>query len=322
MKVKFRNSQSSAKDLIGGSPQGTLLGGLNYIIASFDCDASEEGCEEEDQFDYFDDLNMLELIILTEKLQEYDYLSHVPSDIGVEQMYIPPESMKMQSYVNAIQNWSNENMMKINRDKSNFILFNRSKDDFTTRLTISEDKIDRIPVIKLLGVWLQEDLGWQENTKQICKKAFSRITLLNKLKYVGIQTEDLLTIYKLFIRCIPEYCSSVFHSSLSEELSNKIERIQSTCLRVILSENYVSYSAALEMCGLDRLSTRREKRQLSFSLKCLKTEFTKDMFPLNENNKEPFHVNFARTEQYKNSTIPECQRKLNAHFSMKNCFNK
>ena len=172
-----------------------------------------------------------------------------------------------------------------------------------------------MPAIKLLGVWLQEDMGWNENTKQICKKAFSRISILSKLKYVGIEIEDLLHIYTLFIRCIPEYCSTVFHSSLSEHLIHKIETIQSTCLKIILQENYVSYQAALEMCGLERLSTRREKRLSNFSMKCIKNEFNKNMFPKNdEKKKEPFFVNFARTEKYKNSTIPYCQRILNNQF--------
>jgi len=57
---------------------------------------------------------------------------------------------------------------------------------------------------------------------------------LSKLKYVGIEIEELINIYKLFIRCIPEYCSTVFHSSLSEELSSKIETIQS----IYVSKSY------------------------------------------------------------------------------------
>ena len=132
-------------------------------------------------------------------------------------------------------------------------------------------------------------------------------------KKIGI--EDLINIYTLFIRCIPEYCSTSFHASLTEELSQKIETIQSTSLKIILDDNYVSYSAALEMCGLDKLSTRREKKLLSFSVKCIKNDFTTTMFPKNDKNrKEPFFVNFARTEQYKNSAIPQCQRALNTHF--------
>ena len=62
--------------------------------------------------------------------------------------------------------------------------------------------------------------------------------------------EDLLSIYTLFIRCIPEYYSTAFHSSLTEGLYNKIENIQSTSLKIIMHDKHVSYSAALEMCGL------------------------------------------------------------------------
>ena len=122
----------------------------------------------------------------------------------------------------------------------------------------------------MLGVWLQEDLGWEENTKQICRKAYTRVSLLTKLKHIGISIEDLLTIYILFIRSLTEYCSVAFHTSLTIRQADKIEAIQKNCLRIILDINYVSYNAALEMCRLKRLSDRREEKMLSFSLKCLK----------------------------------------------------
>ena len=114
-----------------------------------------------------------------------------------------------------------------------------------------------------------------------------------------------------------------FHSSLTLEQNNDIERIQRTCLKVILNENYVSYSAALEMCGLQTLFVRREKRCLDFALKCAKHPINSRIFPLNSNlgteasnvrNREIFEVNFARTEAYRKSAVPFCQRKLNDHF--------
>ena len=140
--------------------------------------------------------------------------------------------------------------------------------------------LERVSVTKMLGVWLQEDLGWDENTKQICKKAYTRVSVLTKLKYIGISTEDLITIYILFIRSLTEYCSVVFHSSLTVRQSDKIETIQKTCLKIILDVNYVSYSAALEMSGLKRLSVRREERQHTFSQKCLKNDICKNIFPM------------------------------------------
>ena len=161
---------------------------------------------------------------------------------------------------------------------------------------------------------------------QRTKKCFSRLSLLTKLKYVGVSTEDLLDIYVLFIRSCAEYCCVAFHSSLTLEQSRSIERIQKVCLRVILGDSYIDYNAALEMSGLKTLYQRREDRCLSFSLKCLKHPVHKKLFPVNPDlngnpdylrQREPFDVNFANTDTYKMSTIPYCQRLLNSHFSEK-----
>ena len=56
--------------------------------------------------------------------------------------------------------------MQINESKSNFIIFSRTKEDFTTRLYINDVKLEKLSVIKLLGVWLDEDLSWERNTKE------------------------------------------------------------------------------------------------------------------------------------------------------------
>ena len=128
--------------------------------------------------------------------------------------------------------------------------------------------------------------------------------------------------FELFIRSCAEYCSVVFHSSLTESQSKSLERLQSTCLKVILQDNYVSYSAALETTGLETLWDRREKRCLDFGKKCIKHHQNSRFFPLNPNltneteirEREKNYVNYARTEDYKNSAIPYCQRILNLHY--------
>ena len=147
--------------------------------------------------------------------------------------------------------------------------------------------------------------------------------MLTKLKYVGVGIEDLLEIYKLFIRSVLEYCSVAFHSSLTMEQTEKLERIQKTCLKVIIGDMYISYNIALEMCSLETLSSRRHKRCLNFSLKCLKYPQTAKLFPLRPTNEtnvrdpEVFSVNFAKTSTYKKSAIPFCQRLLNEYYIKK-----
>ena len=195
---------------------------------------------------------------------------------------------------------------------------------FATRLSVERKTIEQVPVAKLLGVWISEDLSWSRNCKEICIKAYSRLSMITKLKYVGVKIEDLIDTYILFIRSVTEYCSVAFHSSLTLEQSNKLETIQKTSLKVILGEMYISYSSALEMCGLESLYDRRQKRCIDNALKSVKNSRTRKMFPLNQiehghniREKEIFKVNFARTEQYRKSAIPHCQRLLNEYETKK-----
>ena len=128
--------------------------------------------------------------------------------------------------------------------------------------------------------------------------------------------DDLILIYKLFIRSVMEYCSVSFHTGLTNDQSKKLEGIQSTCLKVILGSDYFDYESALKDCGLKTLYERRESRLLNFSLKCISDKNNANFSPKNAKpiGGEVFKVNFARTSKYFKSTIPQAQRRLNAYF--------
>ena len=306
---------ASEHSLIGGGPQGTLLGMIEYLVQSND---SADCVKDDDRYKFIDDLTILEIISLSGVLIEFDCNHTVPSDIGVDLLYLPPSSFETQDILNNIAAWTEENKMRINVKKSNYMIFTRTKTDFVTRLSINNSKLEEFQEVQIVGVWLASNLKWNKNTKELARKAYSRMSMLTKLKYVGVSLEDLIEIYVLFIRSIVEYCAVVWHSSLTVELVNTLERVQKICLKVILGESYVSYSAALEMCNLKTLYERREERCLSFALECLKHPLHRRLFPLNYSNKdnkhcsrENFLVNFGRTTAYKDSAIPYLQRRLN-----------
>ena len=114
----------------------------------------------------------------------------------------------------------------------------------------------------------------------------------------------------------------VFASSLTLEQKKKLENIEKTCLRIILQEMYIGYPEACEMLAILPLTARREARMLSYAKKCVKHPTNARFFPRNPNNnvnpfireREPFLVNFVRTENYRKSTIPTCQRLLNSYY--------
>ena len=76
----------------------------------------------------------------------------------------------------------------------------------------------------------------------------------------GVSTKDLLETYTLFIRSRAEYVSVAFHSSLTKKQEKAIERIQSTCFKVILGDDYNNYDDALKRSGLKILKQRGEEK--------------------------------------------------------------
>ena len=116
--------------------------------------------------------------------------------------------------------------MKLNCEKSFNMLFTRYSTNFNTRLKLNSSNLQRVKSIKLLRVWITENLDWETNTKEICKKSYSRLSLLCKLKFFGKNLKDLVRVYIAYIRSILEYCCVVWSSSLTNAQNEALERAQ------------------------------------------------------------------------------------------------
>ena len=247
------------------------------MVTSDDC---ADQVSQEDKYRYVDDLEILELIKLAGTLMEYDVSSHVPSDIGPHQKYLPPESLRTQSDLDSISDWTVSNLMKLNPSKSSYMLFSRSQEQFATRLMLNGKTLEQKRACKVLGVWIEEDAGcWQKNTLELCKSAYGLMSMLTKLKYVGVARKDLIEICCLFVRSRAEYASVAFHSSLTLEQVKKIENIQKTSLKIILQDEYIDYLSACLLTGLSTLVQRRENRSLTFARRCLENREMSRFFP-------------------------------------------
>jgi len=73
----------------------------------------------------------------------------------------------------------------------------------------------------------------------------------------GVAPSELVLFYVTCIRTDLEYASPVFHRSLSNYISEDLERIQTRALRIIYPD--LSYRVALETAGLLKLHERRER---------------------------------------------------------------
>ena len=212
MSVKFNNAESTIYTLIGGGPQGSQTGQQTYIVAS---DDSAYHVPLEDRYKFCDDLSILEVVMLGEVLTEYDFSHHVASDIAVDQLFLDPTKCKTPDNLDKIATWTEDNLMKLNEAKSEYQIFTRARQSFSSRFSINNEVISRKYSANILGVWLQQDGGWTKNTAEICKRAYAKLSMLTKLKYAGVKQKDLVQIYCLFLRSRAEYCSVASHDSLT-----------------------------------------------------------------------------------------------------------
>ena len=87
--------------------------------------------------------------------------------------------------------------------------------------------------------------------------------LLRRVSAFSPSDEDMKTLYILFIRSLLEQSAPVWHSSLTEQDSAAIERVQKSAVRIILGNRYVGYKKSLQKLDLQSLNDRREELWLS-----------------------------------------------------------
>ena len=118
----------------------------------------------------------------------------------------------MQESVNIAAEWTNNNDMKINSEKSKEMTIRYAHHgnigNEVPNILIYGKVVDHV---KLLGITLSNDLTWKRHVDNIGKKAGKRIYMLYQLKRAGVNQADLITIYISVVRPVVEYaCGTLF----------------------------------------------------------------------------------------------------------------
>ena len=105
--------------------------------------------------------------------------------------------------------------------------------------------IEVVSEFKLLGTWITNDLKWDKNTQCLVKRAYGRMQLLHRAAHFTKSKNDLKSIFKSYIRPVLEQSATVWHSSITEENSKDLCRVQKAAVRIIMGPDFVSYSHGL-----------------------------------------------------------------------------
>ena len=344
MRVKVGAALSAPRPVLGGVPQGSILG-----VFLFNCaiDMFEAHSTDVEPYGPVPEPSPnppppVQIIEVPAEPTERDYrhlplwqraliqvLKYVDDNILHEKLNfdtVPTDgygfrvklAARTQNLFREIVRWATSCGMKVNTDKTFCLLISEIKSYNPAAYFFDSEgnKVSSGQTMTILGFDFSSDPDMGAQVRRIKRGFTSRIWILRHLGHVGFSQVDLLRVYKSVLLPVHDYCSCVFNSTLTLTQSNALERLQAQALKAIYGYEY-SYRSLLETTGLETLKARRDRRCEKFASKCLANPRYRDWFPLSQEplratrHRKQYQEHFARTKRLYNSPIYDMRRRLN-----------
>ena len=207
--------------------------------------------------------------------------------------------------------------MKVNSSKTATMLISelKSYSPLASFIDQNGEETKLTESMRVLGLEFSSQPDMSAQVAEIKKRFISQMWALRHLGHRGFNADDLLRVYKFCILPIHDYCSVVYHSSLTATQTQILERLQSQALKCIYGYEY-SYRALLEMSGMQTLHDRREARCDKFALKTSTSPRYQHWFPREQHQRQLRRQNRyqefrARTNRLHKSPLFDLRRRLN-----------
>ena len=294
-RVVINNCSSMWQNINAGVPQGSILGPLLFIIFINDIVT-----EIQSTIKLFADDTSLYLIV------------DDPTETAV----------LLNQDLTKIHEWSMKWLVKFNPEKTETMTISRKiNKPFHPPLLMNNIVIKNVSDHKHLGLTLSDDGSWIKHIDMITKKAFSRVNILRKFKFI-LDRKTLEKIYVTFIRPLLEYGDSIWDNK-TVFLINKLESVQLEAARVITGGTRLASIDKLYIeTGWEKLKDRREQHRLIYFFKMknnLTPQYLSNMVPPNLQNIHDHNTRHSsiippprtRTVLYSNYFLPQTIRSWN-----------
>ena len=219
--------------------------------------------------------------------------------------------------------------MRLSNIKTKTMIFNPLRIyDINPEISISPGSFtDVVEEQKILGTIFRSDMKTISNTEYICKKAYTRMWILRRLKTLGCPIPELLDVLRQQILSICEGNVAYWGPMITKEESNMLERVLKTGLHIIYQERYITFPQILKLANMRSLKTRRVALITSFSKKAFSHEKFKGWFSESEDRTAGARTRgrpiprlnpvACRTQRYKRSSLPLMTKLLSWHPPMR-----
>ena len=180
------------------------------------------------------------------------------------------------------------------------------------------EKLEVVEEYKILGVVFSTDMKWSKHTNFICRRAYSQLLTLRRLKKIGASQKILIDIYEKHIRSILEYAVPAWYPMATVENATDIERVQKCAYSIIFGPK--SYRKSLTSQNRLSLEDRFGNLCTKFALKNVSNPICSEWFcqkqkTVNTRSNVKFTEVPHRCERWRKSPIPYMTKVLNENWS-------
>ena len=216
--IKIGSTLSDLHELLFGVPQGSVLGPL--LLSLYTTPLSKViGTHPDIKYHFYADDTQL-----------FIHISHKNAALAFN---------KLKSCLLDVQKWMSSSMLKLNPDKTEFIIFGShaqlKKLDPYLPVKIFGNFMHPAVVVKNLGVWFDANFSFANHVRNICKTCFIQIRDLRRVRK-HLTDEAAILAANALVSSRLDYCNSLFRS-LSSLNMRKLQCIQNTLARIVTNCN-------------------------------------------------------------------------------------
>ena len=246
IQVRIGNELSGKAKLQNGSPQGSVLSPILFLIMMNDIPDPD---------------GKLQLSMFADDCSIWRSGADLQQNCSI-----------VQEYFNKFRTWCDSWGFRISTLKTTAIIFTRKHgQEKLIQIKIGNEEMRFEKSVKFLGVIFDQRLTWTQHINYIVNRCNRRINLLRALSGTdwGANKRTMLMLYRTLIRSVIDY-GSIAYDSASKSSKQKLNLIQSKALRICCGAMSMTPVAALQVeCGETPLDLRRRELQLQYAAKLI-----------------------------------------------------